>query len=133
MESDASAYLLIFRDSTPETYAAMSSCEREQCLEDWYGWYDALASTGKVQGGHPLETAGRVVSGTQGERVVDGPFAEAKEAIGGFFLLTVDSLDEATEIARQCPNLKNGMTVEVRPVAKVCPLGQSLGRTTMRV
>jgi len=74
---------------------------------------------------------GRVVSGARGARVVDGPFAEAKEAIGGYFLLTVASLDEATEIARRCPNLRHGMIVEVRPVSEYCPLMRPLGRQAM--
>jgi hypothetical protein len=54
-------------------------------------------------------------------RVVDGPFAEAKEAIGGYFLLSVANLDEATEIAQRCPSLRHGMSVEVRPIAEACP------------
>jgi hypothetical protein len=120
--------MLIFRDSSPETYAAMTAAEREQAARDWYDWYDGLISQGKVTTGHPLEAGGRVVSGRRGERVVDGPFAEAKEAIGGFFMLTVATLDEATEIARQCPNLKHGMNVEVRQVRAVCPLAEGLDR-----
>ncbi|HVU35924.1 MAG TPA: YciI family protein, partial [Opitutaceae bacterium] len=61
-----------------------------------------------------------VISGAQGERVTDGPFAEATEGIGGYFFLTVDSLDEATRVAQQCPSLPYGMVVEVRPVADAC-------------
>ena len=60
------------------------------------------------------------MSGTRGERVTDGPFAEATEAIGGHFLLTVGSLDEATAIAQRCPSLRLGMCVEVRPIAEAC-------------
>lgn len=89
-------------------------------MQQWNAWYDGLAREAKVQHGHPLEPAGRVVSGARGERVVDGPFAEATEAIGGYFLLTVASLDEATEIAKQCPSLAYGLTVEVRPIADAC-------------
>ncbi|PTL83317.1 YciI family protein [Vitiosangium sp. GDMCC 1.1324] len=132
MEAKPSSYMLIFRDSTPEAYHAMSPAQREQSMQDWNAWYDGLVAQGKVQHGHPLEPRGRVVSGARGERVVDGPFAEAKEAIGGYFMLTVASLDEATEIAQQCPNLKNGMIVEVRPITEVCHVAQSLGWQTMR-
>jgi hypothetical protein len=132
VESNSSSYLLIFRDSSPEAYAAMTAEQRTQCLDQWNAWYDGLAAEGKLQHGHPLEMKGRVVSGARGERVVDGPFAEAKEAIGGYFLLTVGSLDEATEIAQRCPNLRHGMSVEVRPVGACCPLAKSSGRTTMR-
>jgi hypothetical protein len=89
-------------------------------MEQWNAWYEGLAAAGKVQHGHPLQASGRVVSGTRGERVMDGPYLEAKEAIGGYFFLTVDSLEEATEIAQRCPSLSHGMIVEVRPIAEAC-------------
>jgi hypothetical protein len=63
-----------------------------------------------------------VVSGARGERVTDGPYAEAKEVVGGYFFLTVANIDEATEIAKKCPGLPLGLTVEVRPVADVSPV-----------
>ncbi|HVJ45724.1 MAG TPA: YciI family protein, partial [Luteolibacter sp.] len=53
--------------------------------------------------------------------VADGPFAESKETIGGFFMVNVVSMDEALEIAKRCPALAYGLTVEVRPAAEVCP------------
>ena len=60
--------------------------------------------------------------------VSDGPFAESKEAIGGYFLLDVASLDEAVAIAQECPGLPYGIRVEVRPVAAECPLASELKR-----
>ena len=68
---------------------------------------------------------GKVVSGVDGSLVVDGPFAESKEAIGGYFLITVVDLDEAVAIARRCPGLKYGAAVEIRPVAEECAVMQS--------
>jgi hypothetical protein len=56
--------------------------------------------------------------------VSDGPFAESKEAIGGYFLLQVGSFDEAVAIAQQCPGLAYGAKVEVRPVAENCPMAE---------
>ena len=52
--------------------------------------------------------------------VSDGPFAEAKETVAGYFLLTVADEDEAIEIAKQCPALPYGMTVEIRPLLARC-------------
>ena len=130
MEADSSAYLLIFRESTPERYEAMSRDERRECLRRWNEWCDSLAAQGKLQHGNPLEPGGRVVA--SGGRRVDGPFAEAKELIGGYFLLTAASLDEATAIAEQSPNLPYGMTIEVRPIAGGCHLARSLGLKGMR-
>jgi hypothetical protein len=132
MESSAQAYMLIFRDTTPEAYAAMSQQQTSQCLDDWNNWYDGLVNEGRMHHGHPLQSGGRTVSGKRGERVLDGPFSEAKEAIGGYFLISADNLDEATAIAQRCPNLKHGMSVEVRPVAGACHLAHTLGRETMK-
>jgi hypothetical protein len=60
--------------------------------------------------------------------VSDGPFAESKEAVGGYFLLQVNTFDEAVAIAQECPGLPYGVKVEVRPVAEVCPLVEELAQ-----
>jgi hypothetical protein len=121
-ETKESAYMLIFRDTSPGTYKGLSPEQRQQLLKQWNDWYEGLIEQGKVKVGHPLEPEGRVVSGVRGERVVDGPYAEGKEAVGGFFYLTVADLDEATAIAKQCPSLPYGLLVEIRPVAACCPI-----------
>jgi hypothetical protein len=56
--------------------------------------------------------------------MTDGPFAESKEAIGGYFLISVTSLEEAIEVARQCPALEHGAVVEIRPIAQECTAAQ---------
>ena len=58
--------------------------------------------------------------------IADGPFAECKEAIGRYFLLQLDTFEEAVAIARQCPILACGAQVEVRQVAETCPLSAKL-------
>lgn len=115
----ASRYMLLFRDSNA-SYHQMSPDQRQELLQQWNEWYQRLSSQGKLEGGHPLEGTGRVVS-RSGSRTVDGPFVESTEAVGGYFLLTVNTLDEAVEIARDCPSVRLGLTVEVRPVADICP------------
>lgn len=120
MSEATSAYLLFFREPHGDCYEGLSPEQRTDLGNQWNAWYEGLAARGKVQHGHPLHPTGRVVTGTRGGSIVDGPFAEAKEAIGGYFLLTVSGLEEATEIARQCPSLYLGMTVEVRPIADAC-------------
>jgi hypothetical protein len=75
-----------------------------------------------VKGASPLLPEGKIVSGKKGRVVADGPFAESKEAIGGYFLIQADSLEHAIEIARGWPILEYGATVEVRPVASQCPV-----------
>ena len=118
----SSPFLLLFRNAGPETHAHLSREQQAELTRQWNNWYDGLAAQGKVQHGRPLALNGRVVSGARGERVTDGPFAEAKEVVGGYFFLTVADLDEATEIAQRCPGLPLGLTVEVRPIADVSPV-----------
>jgi hypothetical protein len=130
--TQAASYMLIFRDTTPERYEGMSREELRENLDRWNGWCDALASEGRLVAGHPLHDAGRVVAAGKAPRPVDGPFAEAKELVGGYFLVNAADLDDATAIAGQCPLLGFGMTVEVRPVAGACHLARSLGWETMR-
>lgn len=121
-KTPSAAFMLLFRDAGPETHAQLSPKQQAQLAKRWNDWYDGLAKRGKVEHGRPLGLEGRVVSGATGQRVVDGPYAEAKEVVGGYFFLTVADLDEATAIARKCPSLHLGLTVEVRPVAAVSPV-----------
>ncbi|MBL9215107.1 MAG: hypothetical protein JNG83_06490 [Opitutaceae bacterium] len=116
-----SAFMLLFRNAGPETHAHLDAGQKARLAQQWNDWYDGLAAQGKVQHGRPLGLEGRVVYGPAA-RVTDGPYAEAKEVVGGYFFLTVASLDEATEIARRCPGLPLGLSVEVRPVADVSPV-----------
>lgn len=116
------SYMLLFHNTGPETIEHLSLAQKEQLTRQWNEWYDGLAATGKVQHGQPLAPRGRVVSGVGGASVIDGPYAEAKEAIGGYFLLHVADIDEATEIAKMCPSLPFGIRVEVRPIAEISPV-----------
>jgi hypothetical protein len=118
----ASPFLLLFRNAGPEAHRHLTPEQREQLTKQWNDWYDRLAAAGKVQHGRPLSLTGRVVSGVRGERVMDGPFAEAKEVVGGYFFLTVADIDEATHIAKDCPGLPLGMNVEVRPIVDASPV-----------
>jgi hypothetical protein len=117
------AYMLFFRNSGPETHAHLSPNERQRLVERWNAWYDGLARQGKAVEGQPLELETRVVSGATGSRVIDGPFAEAKEAIGGYVKLLVGSLEEATEIAQRHPGLEYGLVIEIRQMTSACHLG----------
>lgn len=120
-DSPAPGFLLLFKNAGVASHAHLSDEQKAELTKQWNDWYDGLAAAGKVKHGQPLEGAGRVVVSVNG-RVTDGPFAESKEAIGGYFYLTVDSLDEATAIARECPGLTIGVEVEVRPLAVVSPV-----------
>lgn len=128
--AEATAHMLIFRDTRPEVYEEMSADQRRALLDQWNGWCDEIAAAGRMQAGNPLHDGGVVVS-AGGSRAIDGPFAEAKELVGGYIIVSTGEGD-AVEIARRCPLLEYGMTVEVRPVAPACHLALSLGWETMR-
>ena len=86
-----------------------------------YGEYMAVSQRPEVVGGEqlqPVETA-TTVRVQNGDAVTsDGPFAETKEALGGFFLLDADNLDSAIEIAAQIPAARFGGGVEIRPLVE---------------
>ncbi|MGB8170129.1 MAG: YciI family protein [Chthoniobacteraceae bacterium] len=98
----------------------MSPGELQRVMTDFYAWVEGLNTRGILRGAQPLMEEGKLVSGTRAVAVTDGVFAESKEAIAGYFLLSVDSMDAALEIAKACPILAHGAQIEVRPVADLC-------------
>jgi hypothetical protein len=114
----SSDYMLLFRGTYWDK--ELSPEQVQKVVADWAAWFERLMKEGKCKGGHPLQSEGKLVSGKKGRTIADGPFAESKEAIGGYFYLTVASEEEAVAIAQQCPGLEYGCVVEVRPVAEMC-------------
>jgi hypothetical protein len=83
----------------------------------WKSYADALAASGLMRGGAGLELPGsaRLVRGRAGKgQVLDGPYAETREQLGGFFILEVESMETARAWAEKCPAFANG-TLELRP------------------
>jgi hypothetical protein len=84
-----------------------------------YGAYtEALKAAGAYVGANPLQPTptAKSVSGSNGAvKVADGPYAETKEQLGGYYLLDTPDIDAAVAWARRCPAASNG-TVEVRPI-----------------
>jgi hypothetical protein len=116
--------MLIFRGN--DWHRGLSPEQMQKVADQWMAWFNGLKDDGRAVAGNPLEPEGRIVSGRNGQVVSDGPFAESKEAIGGYFLLNVGTMDEAVAIAQQCPGLPHGIRVEVRPVAGECPMVEEL-------
>lgn len=132
MTTPPSTYLLLVRETRPEAYEGMTPEESRRALDRWNAWVDRMGATGKLAVANPLESKVTLVSGPRGEHMVDGPYAEAKEVVAGFFLLADTTLEEVTAMARECPNLPNGMTVEIRQVAGACHLARAIGWETMK-
>ena len=103
-ENRQSDYLLFFRGNTWEKH--LSPEELKQVVSDWYAWFQRLAAEGKCLGVLPLLDSGKLISGKKGRAVADGPFAESKETIAGYFHLRVANDAEAVQIAQQCAGLE---------------------------
>ncbi|MGH7546545.1 MAG: YciI family protein [Gemmatimonadales bacterium] len=108
--------LLIYADER-----ALDETEREQCYRESAQLAHELSAAGQYLAAAPLEPTSTATSVRvrQGKRVVtDGPFAESKEQLGGYFLIEAKDLDEAIAIAARIPMARRG-TVEVRPVIEI--------------
>ena len=130
MNAQTSEYMLLFRGT--DWHLDLSPEEIQQVVNRMKSWFERLTAEGKAKAGKPLFHEGKIVSQRNGRSVIDGPFAETKETIAGFFLLEVGSLDEATKIAKEFPCLEYGATVEVRPVAPECMLAETAQQKTAR-
>ena len=112
--------MLLFRGEQWDK--GLSKEELQQAMNKVTAWFEGLNERGKVKGAQPLSAQGRTISGTNGRFVVDGPFTETKEAVGGYVVLQADSFEEAIQIARSMPALQYGANVEVRPILAQCPI-----------
>lgn len=111
-KTPTSAYLLLFRNT--DWHEGLSPEEIQENLDRFTAWFKQLRNDGKFKGGGPLAYDRKIV--TDRKAVVDGPFAETKEAIAGFLIIEADSLEQAVQIAQDCPGFKFGQTVEVRAI-----------------
>ena len=74
-----------------------------------------MRATGKYQAGEPLQDGGRVLR-ANGQGIVEGPYTETKEAVGGFVIVESGDYEEAMQIASGCPRLTHGGFIEVRAI-----------------
>ena len=111
--------LLIYLDER-----ALSEAERAECYAESTKLAHEIRSSGQYLAANPLHptAAATSVRVRDGKRVVtDGPFAETREQLGGYFLVNAKDLDEAIGIAARIPGARIG-TVEIRPVTEVAGL-----------
>lgn len=87
--------------------------EIQAAIDNFYAWHERLQAEGKFKSGQRLATEGKLVS--RGG-ITEGPFAEAKEVIGGYWFIVASSLEEAASIAAQNPCMACGLTYEIRPI-----------------
>ena len=111
--------LLIYSDEN-----AWTEQEREQCFKESVHLTQELNANGQYLGASPLQSVVKATSVRirDGKRLVtDGPFAETREHLGGYFLIEANDLDEAIAIAERIPTAYKG-TVEIRPIVELSGL-----------
>lgn len=109
-------FMLLLHE-TPSDFQSWSPEDLQKCIERYRAWSDGLLAEGKMVGGKKLrEEGGRHLRRQGGEvAVADGPFAEAKEVVGGYFEIEASDYDEAVALAGTCPHLEFGW-IEVRQI-----------------
>jgi len=115
-----SQYILLLHEA-PSDFSNFSPEEVQQIIGEYVAWRNKIKNEGKYVGSNKLkEEGGRRVSMRNGDaRVVDGPYAEAKEVMGGYFIVDAANYDEAVEISKGCPHLKYNGWIEVREIDPV--------------
>ena len=107
-------YLMLIRENL-ENYGKMTAQEMQDDIAKHIKWVEQLVENGNFKGGDPLAPAGKHIKGSE-KVITDGPYIETKEGISGFYFLLANSLEEAAEIAKGCPSLDTGGTVEIREI-----------------
>src|SRR5471030_1969420 len=109
-----SDYLFLYRGCD---YSG-SAEDMQQVMQRWMTWIQELKANGFLKSaGEPLEPAGKIVRDRT--VVTDGPYAETKDIVGGFSIVTASSLEQAAELAEGCPVFAVGGIVEVRPIMEM--------------
>lgn len=116
-------FMLLMLDSAENmaAWSAMSADEMQAAIGEYSAWADRLAEQGRLLGGEKLrDGSGRVLRGTgTNQRMMDGPYTETKELIGGYFIVEADDYEHAVQLAADCPQLAHGGTVEVREIEEM--------------
>ena len=110
-----SQFMLFIRNG--DEPSQLSPEEIQQAIQRFSAWARKLREQGKLIVAEKLkDNEGLLLSTRNGQIVVDGPFAETKETIGGYFVVEAGNLEEAIEITKECPALTHGGKVELREV-----------------
>jgi hypothetical protein len=111
-------YMLLIYDEEDAATRSMTEEERNAFMGEYFAYTESLRAAGKFVAGDALQgiSTATSVRVRNGDRLVtDGPFAETKEQLGGYYLIEAESLDEALDWAARIPSARLG-TIEVRPL-----------------
>ncbi|HXT11185.1 MAG TPA: YciI family protein [Candidatus Angelobacter sp.] len=118
--STKNQYLLMFNGN--EGWKELPVAQLQKLADQAKAWVHGLMAQGKAKAAQALAREGATISGKTGRVISDGPFAESKEAIGGYLLIEAESIEEVIEIAKGSPSLQLGTNIEIRPLSNECPL-----------
>lgn len=110
-------YMLLLHDD-PAAFATMSPDQMQKVIAKYMAWGERLRKAGVISESHKLaDEPGKVMRGRGGvTRITDGPYSETKEILGGYYIVEAETYDQAVDLARDCPQLEYGGTIEVRQV-----------------
>jgi hypothetical protein len=117
-EIDMTQYMLLLHQG-PGNMADLPREKMMEIVKRYYTWSTTMREKGKIVGGEKLAAGGvRHIQAKDGKPVAsDGPYAEAKDVVGGYFTIEAKDLAEAEAIAKDCPHLWNSANwIELRPV-----------------
>ncbi len=112
-----SRYMLLLRNGN-ESDQELTPEQYQQLIQRYNDWTDRLRREGRLHGADELATGGLTVRARDGQPVVDGPYTETKEVVGGYYLIEAADEGEAAEIAKGCPIIEDGGLVEVRGIVE---------------
>ena len=110
-------YLILMRLDLITKDAQPSPEQMQSYMKMYNDWVGGIAAQNKFIGGKGLSTEGKVIKSNN--MITDGPYAEIKESLAGFIMIKAKDFDDAVNIAKECPILQGGNSVEVRKVAAV--------------
>ncbi len=109
-------FLMLLHEN-PSDFATVSPADMQRIIEGYKAWTERLHREGKLEQGEKLkDEGGRRLSRKGGQPVVtDGPYTEAKDVVGGLFILKARTYEEAVQLAMSCPHLDHG-EIELRAI-----------------
>ncbi len=112
------AQFMLLLHENPNEFEGLSQKELQGVISEYQAWGQRMASQGKLVSGHKLKDEGGRRLAARGSEILvtDGPFAEAKEVLGGYYIVNASSYDEAVELAKTGPHLRYNGRIEIRQI-----------------
>lgn len=107
-------------------HEGMPPADARKAIDAMMAWVSGLLEQGIASTSSPLARMGKIVAGKNGSSITDGPFAESKEVVGGYIIITAPNVEAAAAIAAGCPLLEFGVTLDVRQMVNQCAIEHGL-------